>query len=285
LKDIFNFISKHLDKPLCLFDFQCLISFFCTLLLKRQILMAKKNNVKDAQVAEDEVIYEDEEGEGNGGASGGASGLLKNRGFLIGAGTVIILVIAAIFFMKGRTPTFNAEASDAMRSAVDAFQADSMVASINGRQTDAATQGFEGFSDLVSTYSGTAQGNLAKYYLGMAYLQTGNTDEAIEYLESFKKANDMVSAAAYAGLGAAYEEKGEFGTAAGFYEKAARTPGENSLTTPYYLMHAARNYESAGNPDAALKLYKDIKRKYPVSEEGQGVDRYIGKLDGGNGLE
>lgn len=248
--------------------------------------MAKKNNVKDAQVAEDEVIYEDEVGEETGGSGGGVSGLLKNRSFLIGAGAVIILVVAAVFFVKGRSPKFDGEAADAMSKAVEAFQADSMVAAINGVPTNGVQQGFEGFSDLVSTYSGSAQGNLSKYYLGMAYLQTGNIDEGIEYLEGFKKSNDMVSASAYAGLGGAYEEKGEFETAAGYYEKAARTPGENSLTTPYYLMQAARNYESAANPDAALKLYRDIKTKYPNSEEGSTVDRYIGRLDAsGNGLD
>jgi tetratricopeptide (TPR) repeat protein len=246
--------------------------------------MAKNNKEREAQVAEDEVIYEDESGESSSSSQGGAASLLKNRNFLIGAGVVILLVVVGIFFFRAQNPKPDNEAMMAMTGAVEEFQRDSMLAAINGKPTSATSQGFSGFADLVADYSGTPQANQAKFYLGAGYLQTGNVDLAIEYLEDFKKGNDMVSAAAYAALGSAYEEKGEFETAAGYFEKAARIPGENAWTTPFYLMQAGRNYESAGDKDAALKLYKDIYNKYPTSEEGLSVKKYIGRLDEANEL-
>jgi hypothetical protein len=36
--------------------------------------------------------------------------------------------------------------------------------------------------DLLKWYSGTDAGNLANYYAGMAYLNTGKYAEAIDYL-------------------------------------------------------------------------------------------------------
>jgi tetratricopeptide (TPR) repeat protein len=246
--------------------------------------MAKNNKVNEAQVAEDEVIYEDESGEESGSSSGGAAGLLKNRNFLIGAGAVVLLGVAGFFFFRSQNPTPDTEAEMAMRPAIAAFQSDSLVAAINGRPTANNTMGFTGFSDLVSDYSGTPQGNHSKLFLGMAYLQTGNIEDAIDQLEGYKKGSDMAAASAYAGLGSAYEEKAEFEKAAGYFEKAARTPGENSQTTPFYLMQAARNYESAGDNASALKLYRNVYSKYPNSEEAQTAIRYIGKLDEANEL-
>lgn len=90
----------------------------------------------------------------------------------------------------------------------------------------------------------------------------------------------MISAAAYAALGFAYEQQNSFAEAAGQYELASRTPAENDFSTPFYLMHAARNHESAGDAEAALNIYKRIKNEFPLSDQAKdgSIDKYIAKL-------
>jgi hypothetical protein len=44
------------------------------------------------------------------------------------------------------------------------------------------SEGKFGFIKIADEYSGTDAGNLANYYAGMAYLNTGKYNEAIDYL-------------------------------------------------------------------------------------------------------
>jgi tetratricopeptide (TPR) repeat protein len=167
----------------------------------------------------------------------------------------------------------NKTGQAAMVSSLVAFEQDSFNLALAGQ----AGQG-GGFTDLADDYSGTDAGQLSKYYAGVSYLNTGKIDEGMEMLESYKKGSTFVGAAAHAALGYAHEQKGAFAEAAEAYETASRTPSENAVSTPFYLMHAARNHESAGKNDAALELYRQIKTKYPLSAEGASVDKYIARL-------
>jgi len=54
---------------------------------------------------------------------------------------------------------------------------------------------------------------------------------------------------------------------------------ENDLTTPLYMMKAARLLESMEKLNDALTLFKQIKEKYPSSSEGQNADRYIARIE------
>jgi tetratricopeptide (TPR) repeat protein len=135
-----------------------------------------------------------------------------------------------------------------------------------------------GLERIADEYGGSNAGQLAKFYAGTSYLHMKNLEKGLELLEDYKKGRTMVSAAAYAAIGYAHEQKGEFAEAASAYEEASSTPSENAFSTPFYLMQAARNHESAGNNDAALKHYRTIKKDYPASPEGQNIDKYIAKL-------
>lgn len=52
-----------------------------------------------------------------------------------------------------------------------------------------------------------AAGNLANYYAGIAYLNTGKYDEAIASLGKFSSKDIMLSALAKGAIGDAYSEK------------------------------------------------------------------------------
>jgi hypothetical protein len=51
---------------------------------------------------------------------------------------------------------------------------------------------------IADEYSGTDAGNLANYYAGMAYLNTGKYNEAIDYLNKFKSDDIVLSGLATA---------------------------------------------------------------------------------------
>ena len=63
------------------------------------------------------------------------------------------------------------------------------------------SEGKFGFVKIADEYSGTDAGNLANYYAGIAYLNTGKFDEAIKYLGEFKSEDLILSALAKGATG------------------------------------------------------------------------------------
>lgn len=184
----------------------------------------------------------------------------------------IVLVVGAYLYYQSYLEDQQQEAVDQMVRAVHFFEKDSVDKAIKGDSQ------YPGFEKLADEYSGTPAGNLCKYYLGCCYLKKGNLDKGIDFLESFSKGDDMIGASAYAALGFAYEEKKDFSQASKYYRKASAI-NENSQTTPFYLMNAARNEELAGNNSEALEIYQTIKKKFPTSPEGQSIEKYIAKFE------
>ncbi len=192
----------------------------------------------------------------------------------------ILLLIAGYWYYTDSIETLNKEAIDEMFVAVRYFEEDSLDKALQG------TTEHRGLEFLVSEYSGTEAGNLCKYYLGLTYLKkyqvdTTNArnsflDKAQEHLESYSKSDNLLGMGAYAALAFIYEEKNEFRQAAQYWRYAAAV-NENSQTTPYFLMQAAKSLELAKDGEGALQIYRQIKERYPLSTEGQQVDKYIAR--------
>lgn len=244
--------------------------------------MAK--NKGRSKIQDDEVIDQDEtstEGQGSSGKTASNTNTAapqsfteKYRNLLLIGGVGVLAIVGYFVYQWTQRDKVNAEADAAMMGAVLYYEQDSMQKAING---DAQ---FEGLISIVDDYGSSDAGNMARYYLGTALLKTKDIDGGIEALEEFKQNSSMVSAAAHGALGYAYEQKGEFEKAAESYKTASATPEENDYSTPFYLMHAARNLESANKADEALETYKSIREKFPKSEAATTgtVDRYIAKL-------
>ncbi|MCZ2356700.1 MAG: tetratricopeptide repeat protein [Bacteroidia bacterium] len=196
----------------------------------------------------------------------------KYKNFALGILGGIVLAIGGYLYYQSYLGDQQKEAVDQMVRAVRFFEKDSVDKAIKGDSQ------YPGFEKLADEYSGTPAGNLCKYYLGCCYLKKGNINKGVEYLESFSKGDDLIGASAYAALAFAHEEKKDFAEAAKNYRKAASI-NENSQTTPFFLMNAARNEELAGNNAGALEIYQTIKRKFPNSQEGQSVEKYIAKFE------
>ena len=230
----------------------------------------------DEVIDQDEVIYEEETGaKGASGTTAAPKSFVEKYRNLLLVGGVGILAIAGYFIYNySQRDKVNEEAQTEMVMPVVWYERDSMSRAINGDGQSAT------LVEIVENYGNTNAGNMARYYLGTAYLAVNNLDEGIATLEEHKKGDNMISAAAYGALGYAYEQKGDFETAAANYKEAASTPKENMYSTPFYLMHAGRNLESANKTEEALQVYKDIRTKFPTSEEVRlgAVDRAIAKL-------
>jgi tetratricopeptide (TPR) repeat protein len=83
----------------------------------------------------------------------------------------------------------------------------------------------------------------------------------------------MVSPAITGAVGDCYVELGKIDKAVGYFEQAAEA--KNELLAPIYLMKAGRAYEALGKWGKALKIYEQLKERYPLSQEGLDIERFI----------
>ena len=108
------------------------------------------------------------------------------------------------------------------------------------------SEGKFGVLKIAEEYSGTDAGNLANYYAGIAYLNTGKYDEAIKSLEKFSSKDEVLSTLAIGAIGDAYSQKNQAKEALTYYVKAAEAK-KNELTTPRFLLKAGKIALALGN--------------------------------------
>ncbi|WP_035667805.1 tetratricopeptide repeat protein [Flavobacterium sp. 83] len=156
------------------------------------------------------------------------------------------------------------------QKATDGVASDSLYKlSLNG------SEGKFGFLKIADEYSGTDAGNLANYYAGIAYLNTGKYAEAIEYLGKFKSEDIVLGALAKGAIGDAYSQKNQPKEALENYVKAAET-NKNDFTTPRFLLKAGKIALALGNKEDALKYFTDIKENFDATPEAASIDVLIG---------
>ena len=137
------------------------------------------------------------------------------------------------------------------------------------------SEGKYGFIKIANEYTGTKTANLANYYAGMAYLNTGKFDKAIEYLEQFSADDKILKCLAIGAIGDAHSQKNQPKEALASYIKASEA-NTNDFTTPLFLLKAGKMSLILKNKVDALKYFTNIKEKYEASPEAQGIDALIG---------
>ncbi|MFV5692345.1 tetratricopeptide repeat protein [Flavobacterium sp. LT1R49] len=161
-------------------------------------------------------------------------------------------------------------AQENFQKATDGVASDSLYKlSLNG------SEGKFGFLKIADEYSGTDAGNLANYYAGLAYLNTGKYNEAIEYLGKFKSEDIVLGALAKGAIGDAYSQKNQPKEALENYVKAAES-NKNDFTTPRFLLKAGKIALALGNKVDALKYFTDIKENFEATPEAASIDVLIG---------
>jgi tetratricopeptide (TPR) repeat protein len=136
--------------------------------------------------------------------------------------------------------------------------------------------GFEGFASLADKYGASKAGNACNYYAAICNLQTGNFDNAIQYMDKFSASGDVLPAIKYGVLGDCYSEKQDFSKALDYYEKAADA-AKVDVVAIYYLKKLGMLNEHQGNKDAAFKAYERLRRDYPnpAVADWRDIDKYI----------
>ncbi|WP_338647635.1 tetratricopeptide repeat protein [Flavobacterium sp. KS-LB2] len=202
----------------------------------------------------------------------------KNQKVIIG-----LVAVAAIFtigylgYQRFVAAPQQEEAANEMfvaqqnfQKATDGVASDSLYKlSLNG------SEGKFGFLKIADEYSGTDAGNLANYYAGIAYLNTGKYTEAIDYLSKFKSDDIVLGALAKGAIGDAYSQKNQPKEALENYVKAAES-NKNDFTTPRFLLKAGKTALALGNKADALKYFTDIKDNFEGTPEAASVDVLIG---------
>jgi len=187
-------------------------------------------------------------------------------------GLLFLLVVGFLVYKYMFQQPKEQNAKAAIYKAEQQFQRDSFALALEN-----PGGGFEGFLDIIDSYSGTETANAAKLYAGISYLNLGRYDDAIEYLNAHSASGTYSPIIKNGNLGDAYSEKGEMDKAISFYKKAANA-GSDDLLSPYYLYKLGLLAKSTGNKDQALTALKKIKSDYPNSEEARKVGRLIAGL-------
>ncbi|MFW5821348.1 MAG: tetratricopeptide repeat protein, partial [Bacteroidota bacterium] len=150
------------------------------------------------------------------------------------------------------------------------FRSDSFNLALYGYGT------YPGFLQITEDYNFTKAANLAEYYAGVSYLKTGNYEDAVDFLESFKTDDLLLGAAKYSAIGDAYVEMEEYESAVKAYQKAI-SDYKNDYSTPIILKKTALVYEEIEEFDRANNTYLEIKREFPESEEARDIEKYIAR--------
>lgn len=164
------------------------------------------------------------------------------------------------------------KAADALFKAQQYFNLDSSNLVLNGDGQN------KGVLYVINTYGGTRAGNLARYYAGLSYLKLGDYNNAVKYLKDFSTDAKQIQLLAYGCLGDAYSELKNNSEAIANYKKAAGTFEKDEANSAEYLFRAALLEEASGKPAEALALYKEVKEKFPKTDKGFMVDKYIYRL-------
>lgn len=225
--------------------------------------MAKRKNTENEPVIE--IV-------GANSGSGSPSFFEKNQNVIFGVLGVLLLGVLLYFGYKNLfLEPKNKEAMNQSFQAQIQFERDSFNLALNN-----PGGGYPGFLEIINKYSGTKAANTAKYYAGISYLNMGNFEEAVKYLNDFNPSGEILPITKLGTLADAYAELNQMDKAKSNYEKAVSY--DNSYLTPYYLKKLAFLYEVEGNKEKALDAYKKIKYSYPNSQDALDIDKYIHRI-------
>lgn len=195
--------------------------------------------------------------------------LNKYKNVLFGIVGAAVLAGAGYFFYNHQKGSQNKEAQNAMFASVIAFEEDSLDRALKGAGPNA-----KGLLDVADDFSGTNAGDLANFYVGVAYLKKGKFEDAISHLKEFNANDLLVQARAYSLIGDAYMELKDVDNAITYYKKAADYK-PNEQYTPSYLMKLALAYELSKNFGDAAKQYEKIIKDFPKASEVMDAKKYL----------
>ncbi len=180
---------------------------------------------------------------------------------------VVVLFLGYGWYQSGQ----NEKALAEMAFAVDRYEDGAYRAALDGDIT------FTGLIEIADSYGGTPAGNLARFYTADAFFRLGDYENALKYFRAYDKSADYLGASALAGEAAILEEQGEYEEAGDLFRRAANL-FPSTITSPEYMMDAARAYERAAAYSKAESVLKDIQEDWPESQAARNIDYDLARL-------
>ena len=185
---------------------------------------------------------------------------------------IVVLVGGYLGYRNWIAEPNEKQAVAAMFRAEQYYRMDSARLALNGDNIN------YGFLKVIARYGGTRTANLASFYAGSCYMKLGDFNNAIKYLKDFSTSVEILQERDYGLLGDAYSELNRKEEAAEQYKKAGTYFEKDELFSPEYLFRSGYLYESMGKTQDAITMYRMIKDKYPQSQRGVEIDKYLGRL-------
>ena len=203
----------------------------------------------------------------------------KSEAFVLKYKNAIIGAILAIIVIVGGYMAYNtyvvapgeAEANKAIFHAEHYFLDGNYESALNGDGVNA------GFIKVIEEHSGTGAANIACAYAGLSYVQLGDFDNAINYLEEYNGNDRVIAPKVKSALAICHAQKENWDKAIDLLLDAA-DEAANIAVTPECWRDAAAIYEKIGKNDKALKLYERIKKEYPDSHVAMDADKLINSV-------
>jgi outer membrane protein assembly factor BamD (BamD/ComL family) len=137
-----------------------------------------------------------------------------------------------------------------------------------------------GFQQLAERYNGTAYGKYSLYYMGDIYYRMNNYQGAIDQYKRFislYSGKEFLAAAARKGLGASYQQMGDYAKAVQSYSELINNyPRDFSI--PEVLLKRARCYVKMGKIDLAKKDCARILQEYQDTSYRADVENLLATL-------
>lgn len=197
----------------------------------------------------------------------------KHSKKIINISVLIILAVACWYgYKKFVSEPNEKKALEAMSRAQSYFGKDSFNLALNGDGPNA------GFLKIIKKYPGTEAANLAHLYTGIIYLHKDDFNNAIKYLKPYETSSTLYQSTAWKMMGHAYMSLGKKQDGINYYLKAGKLNPKDEYTSSECLFLAGLAYETIGKNKEAGETYLIIREKYPKTEKGAQIDKYLARL-------
>jgi tetratricopeptide (TPR) repeat protein len=167
----------------------------------------------------------------------------------------------------------EAKASEVMFKAEEYYRMDSVSKALNGDGL------YWGFLKVIDKYGGTKTGNMANYYAGSCYIKLNDNEKALKYLKAFSTDSKALKSRAYKLMADAYADLNRGKEALEYYQKAGRAfKDDENFSAECLFMGAYLAQKSLNDTKTATDLYKEIKEKYPRTQQGYDADNYLAQM-------
>ncbi len=199
--------------------------------------------------------------------------LASNKNNLLIAGIALILLAGGIYYYSNSyKPAIESEANESLFTAERYYNQDSLDKALNGDGLHL------GMIDIADDFGSTNAGNRASYYAGRILLEKGQFQEALDYFSKVSMKDELMAAQVLTLQGDCHSEMEKYEIAANMYMKAANIR-KNNLTTPYALIKAGIAFEEAGELNAAIKAFEQLRDDYPSERLTDKIEVRIARVE------